>query len=317
MAKNTSLLKKKGNIFERFIQAIVKYWPYYLMMLFPAIIIIIYKIVPLYGLQIAFKEYYPRVGILESEWVGFAHFKKFFSGTDFLRVFANTLKLNFLKILFGFPTPILLALAFNAISGKIFQRTTQIISYIPQFLSWVIVYGFMYMLFNYNYGAFNLVLEKLGLEKVPFLASEKWIVPMLIFSYVWKNVGWGSIVYFAALGNIDAEYYEAADIDGASKWSKLIYITLPLLMPTMTLMFLIQIGTLLYGDFEQNLIFMGNSSLLRDKGEILETYMYNLGIGNQQYSFATAVGIFQSVFGATLVIISNFLTKRVNGYSIW
>ena len=308
---------KRGNIFQRFIAAIIKYWPYYLMMVFPAILIIIYKIVPLYGLQIAFKEYYPRVGILESEWVGFAHFKKFFGGTDFLRVFGNTLKLNFLKILFGFPAPIVLALAFNAITGKYFQRTTQIISYIPQFLSWVIVYGFMYMLFNYNYGALNLVFDAIGLEKVPFLASERWLVPMLIFSYVWKNMGWGSIVYFAALGNINAEYYEAADIDGASKWSKLIYITMPLLLPIMTLMFLIQIGTLLYGDFEQNLIFMGTNPLLRKKGEILETYMFNLGIGEMQYSFATAVGIFQSVFGATLVILSNFFTKRLNGYSIW
>lgn len=308
---------KRRNIFKRFVDAIQKYWPYYLMMVVPAILIFIYKVVPLYGLQIAFKEYYPRVGILESEWVGVAHFKKFFSGADFLRVFGNTLKINFLKILFGFPTPIILALAFNAIIGKYFQRTMQIISYIPQFLSWVIVYSFMYMLFNYNYGALNLVFDAFGLEKVPFLASEKWLVPMLIFSYVWKNIGWGSIVYFAALGNINSEYYEAADIDGASKWSKLVYITLPLLLPIMTLMFLIQIGTLLYGDYEQNLIFMGTNPLLRKKGEILETYMFNLGVGEMQYSFATAVGIFQSVFGATLVIISNFLTKRLNGYSIW
>ena len=310
-------MKTKKTIIRRFTNAMVKYWPYYLMMLLPAVIIIIYRIVPLFGLQIAFKEYYPRVGIMKSEWVGFAHFKKFFGGSDFLRVFANTLKINFLKLLFGFPAPIILALAFNAITGKKFQHSMQIISYIPQFLSWVIVYGFMYMLFNYNFGAINLALNALGFERVPFLASEKWLVPMLIFSYVWKSAGWGSITYFAALGNINPEYYEAADIDGASGWNKLWYITLPMLLPTMTLMLLIQVGTLLYGDFEQNLIFMGNNSLLRKQGEILETYMFNLGIGGMQYSFATAVGLFQSFFGAALVCVSNFLTKRMNGYSIW
>ncbi len=140
---------------------------------------------------------------------------------------------------------------------------------------------------------------------------------MLIFTYVWKNIGWGSIVYTAALSNISPEYYEAADIDGANWRQKLTNITMPSLLPIMTIMFLIQIGTMLYGDFEQNLIFMGSSSLLRDKGEILETYMFTLGIGNQQYSFATAVGLFQSVFGAGLVILSNYGMKKLNGYSIW
>ncbi len=310
-------VKNDLSIYKRFNNAIVRYYPYYLMLTVPAIFIIIYKILPLFGLVIAFKQYYPRVGIINSEWVGLYHFKTFLQSPDFPRVLRNTIEINLLKLIVGFPASITLALIFNAVSGKYYKRTMQIISYMPQFLSWIIVYGFMYMLFNYNQGAINKLLVSLGYNRVAFLSSEKWIIPMIIFSYIWKNVGWGSIIYFAALGNISPDFYEAAESDGAIWLQKLLYITIPCLLPIMTIMFLIQIGTLLYGDFEQNLIFMGNSPLLRDKGEILETYMFTLGIGNQQYSFATAVGFFQSIFGASLVIISNYLMKKTNNYSIW
>lgn len=312
---NVNTIKRSRG--ERFKNAIVQYYPYYLMMLIPSLLIIVYKVLPLYGLSIAFKEYYPRIGVADSEWVGLKHFETFILSSDFPRVLGNTIKINFLKLVVGFPAPIILALIFNALTGKYYKRTMQTISYMPQFLSWVIVYGFMYMLFNFNQGAINKLLEGTGLDRIPFLSSENWIVPMIIFTYVWKNIGWGSIVYTAALSNISPEYYEAADIDGANWRQKLISITIPCLLPIMTIMFLIQIGTMLYGDFEQNLIFMGGSSLLRDKGEILETYMFTLGIGNQQYSFATAVGLFQSVFGAGLVILSNYGMKKLNGYSIW
>lgn len=295
-----------------------KYWPYYAMMLIPGVIIVLFRILPLYGLQIAWKDYYPRIGIEDSAWAGWKHFRSFLQSPTTGRVIRNTLWINFLKLLFGFPTPIMLALLFNAMTGKLFKRTMQTISYMPQFLSWVIVYGFMYMLFNYNFGFVNKLITALGGQSVNFLSNDKAVVPLIIFSHLWKTIGWSSIVYCAVLGNINPEYYEAASIDGANGAQKLFYITLPSLAFMMSIMFLMQLGWILFGDFEQNLMFMGSSPLLQAKAEILETYIFNLSFNSVTgYSFATVVSIFQSIFGTAMVIVANAVMRRVNGYSIW
>ncbi len=295
-----------------------KYWALYALLLPGIIWFIVFKIMPLYGIVIAFQDYKPWIGVWESPFVGLKHFEKFISGADFSYVLFNVIFLNSLKILIGLPAPVILALALSNIQSRRLRKGMQTITFFPQFFSWVVIYGILYSAFNYNYGSINNLLAAVGLERIALLAEPQYAVAVFVGSYVWKYIGWNSIIYLATISNIDPTYYEAAAIDGATRWHRLRYITLPFLIPVIIVIFLIQLGSMLYGDFEHNIVLMGRNPLYYKAIDMFESYVFrNVWVSGNAYSFGTAVGLFQAVFGSILVILSNFFIRKTGHQGLW
>ncbi len=294
------------------------YWRqrYLLLLLVPSIAyFIIFHYIPLYGLTIAFKDYQIQKGILGSTWVGFAHFERLFHMESFRQVFKNTIVLGFLKFIFGFPAPIIFAVMLNEVQHSIIKKPVQTISYLPHFMSWVVLGGILTQLLSPSTGPVNLIIQKLGFEKIYFLADPKWFRTVLVVSSVWKNIGWGSIVYLAALSNVDQEVHEAAMVDGASRLQRIWKITIPEIVPIITIMLILNIGSLINDDFDQ--VFNLYNSAVYDVGDVLSTYIYRAGLVNFEYSFATAVGLFKNLISVALVLSTNAICKKINEYSIW
>ena len=294
-----------------------KYRVLYFFMLPGVVFFLIFKIAPLYGMLVAFQDFYTHLP-WGTFWVGLKWFKILFKGDQFFKLLGNTLGINALKLLFGFPLPILLAIIFHELRGKIYKRTVQTITYFPQFLSWVIVYGLMFNLLNSTSGVLNVLLERVAGKSVPFLADYRWFPWVIVATSVWKNIGWGSIIFVAALGNVSPELYESADMDGANYFQKLIHITLPCISVIIAMNFVMQIGNILFGDFEQMLMFMGTNYVLQQRAEIFETFVYRMATtGSGQFGLGGVVSIIQSVFGVTMVVLANFLVKKIGGRGIW
>lgn len=289
---------------------------YLLLLLVPALIYFtIFHYIPLYGVTIAFKNYHIKKGILGSDWVGFANFSRLFALESFWQVFKNTIVISFWKFLFGFPAPIIFAVMLNEVQSNILKKPIQTISYLPHFISWVVLGGILTQLLSPSTGPVNLLISSLGGEKVYFLADPKWFRAVLVISSVWKNIGWGSIVYLAALSGVDQEIYEAAMVDGASRLQRIIKITIPEITPIITIMLILNIGSLINDDFDQ--VFNLYNSAVYDVGDVLSTYIYRAGLVNFEYSFATAVGLFKNLISVTLVLSTNAICKRLNEYAIW
>ena len=305
-AKAVKTPKKPG---VRFRKAISKYWQLYLLMLPGLLYFLVFKYLPMYGIVIAFENYFPWLGIFKSEWVGFENFTQFFT-TKFFVLLKNTMLISSLKMITGFFAPIILALMLNEVRFKRYKRTVQTISYMPYFLSWVIVYGIMYNLFNTTSGAVNFMIEQLGGNSVAVLSEAKYFIPMVVLTGLWKGVGYGSIIYLAALTSIDPQYYESAMLDGANKWKQLIHITLPGISSTIAVMFLLGLGGVLYSDFQQLIVFLGENALLWEVGDVFETHVFRVGLLEMNYSYGTVVGLFQSVIGLILVVFANRGAKR-------
>lgn len=289
---------------------------YLLLLLLPAIIYyIVFHYIPLYGVTIAFKNYHIKKGILGSDWVGLANFQRLFALESFWQVFKNTIVISFWKFLFGFPAPIIFAVMLNEVQSNVLKKPIQTISYLPHFISWVVLGGILTQLLSPSTGPINLLISSLGGEKIYFLADPQWFRTVLVVSSVWKNIGWGSIVYLAALSGVDQEIYEAATVDGASRLQRIIKITIPEIMPIITIMLIMNIGSLINDDFDQ--IFNLYNSAVYDVGDVLSTYIYRAGLVNFEYSFATAVGLFKNLISVTLVLSTNAICKRINEYAIW
>lgn len=286
-------------------------------MIAPAVILLaIFAYWPMYGITIAFKDYSPRRGIMGSEWVGWQHFETLF-GPDmpgFWQAFWNTLEINLLKLAFGFPAPILLAIMLNAVKLKQAKNVFQTILYLPHFVSWVVVSGLLFSLFDTTSGALTIILSKLGAE-VDVFGKDTQFITMLILSDIWKEVGWGAIIYLAALSGISPEYYEAARLDGASTVKQCLYITLPLLFPTISLMLILRVGGLIGGGFDQ--IYNLYNSRVEDVAEVLDTFIYKRGIGEGQFSLGTALGLFTNVINVVLLLITNKITKWMGGEGLY
>lgn len=292
-----------------------KYFPL-VIMFFPAIVyFVVFKYVPMYGVTMAFKDYNMSKGILDSPWVGLKHFEKMMRSELFTRGMANTLIISFQKIIFGFPAPIILALLLNEIKNLRFKKLVQTISYMPHFLSWVVLSGIFAQLLSPSTGAVNYVLQLLGIEPIYFLASNDWFRTVLVATDIWAGVGWSTIIYMAAISGISPEYYEAAECDGATRFQKMIWITLPLLAPTIATLFILRVGGILDAGFDQ--IFNLYNSAVYETGDIIDTYVYRIGLGKMQYSLSTAVGLFKNVIGFMLVIITNFVSKKLSGSGVW
>jgi putative aldouronate transport system permease protein len=294
---------------------LLRYWQIYTMVLPGLIYFILFKYVPMAGIVIAFQDYNVFTGITGSPFVGLKHFVNLFTYPEFLRVLKNTLLISIYQIVIGFPAPILLALFMNEVRRMAFKRTVQTVLYLPHFLSWVIVGGLVINFLSPSSGMVNDVLRWLGKEPVFFMQEPDYFRSIVVISGIWKEVGWGTIIYLAALAGIHPERYEAAEVDGAGKLRQAISITLPALLPTIMVLLLLRIGHVLDLGFEQ--IYMLLNPLVTVTGEIIDTYIYRVGLLGGQYSYTTAIGLFKSVVGVILVVGANHLSKKTTGNSIY
>ncbi len=280
----------------------------YIMLLPGLLYFIIFKYVPMYGLLLAFKNYQPFLGFVDSEWVGLKHFNRFFGDPLFWKLLSNTFILAAYNILFFFPLPIILALMLNELRSQAYKKWIQTMVYIPHFMSWVVIVSIAYLFFTTEGGLVNEAIASMGGEKVQFLLSPGWFRTFITGEVMWKETGWGTIIFLAALAGVDTQLYEAAKIDGAGRMRQLWHITLPAIRSTIIILLILRLGNFLDTGFEQ--IFLMLNSLNREVGEVFDTYVYTTGISQGEYSYSTAVGLFKSVVGLVLVFGSNFIAKR-------
>ncbi len=295
-----------------------KYWSLYLMLILPLAYFVVFRYIPMTYIQIAFKKYSIVQSVWEMPWAdnhGFEYFIKAFSNRDFLYALRNTIMLNLLDLLIGFPAPIILALLLNELPYKRFKRFTQSVAYMPHFLSWIIISGIALQLFAPSTGLVNIVLNRLGFESIPFLNDPKHWVFTYVFLGIWKNMGWNTIIYLAALTNINPELYEAASIDGAGRFQKIRYITLPGLRSTIITLLILNLGHILSSEFDRP--YSLSNALVHNVSNVIATFVYTYGIRGLQFSLTTAVGLFQSVVGVIFLLAANALAKKFGERGIW
>lgn len=291
---------------------IKKYLPFYLILLLPLLQVLIFNYLPIYGIQIAFKDFKMKRGIWGSEWVGLKHVEKMFHDSAFYRVLGNTLRLSFLNMITVFPLTIVFALMMNEVGNSKFKRVTQTVTYLPHFLSWVVVGGFVYQILSPSHGAVNAILLNLGIIDKPvyFMIQSKMFDPIYIISCVWKELGWGIVIYLAAIAGIDPSLYESAVIDGAGRFQMVMHITLPCILPTITTMLILRMGSLISVGFDP--IFNLYNEGTYEVADVISTYVYRRGMLDMKYDYTTAVGLFQNVVSFCLVMGGNWLAKRAD-----
>lgn len=286
------------------------------LMLIPGILyFVLFRFYPMYGASIAFKDYIPFLGIEGSPWVGIKHFENFFTNPDFPRLLGNTLIIAALSLFIAFPVTIVMALLLNELRLNILKRTVQTLVYIPHFLSWTVVTSLTLLLFAVDLGPlFHLINGVLGTDH-DFLTDPGWFRPIIVLQEIWKNTGWGTIIFLAALAGVDQEQYEAAIIDGAGRWHRVWHITLPSIQSTIVIMLILQTGQILNTGFEQ--IYLMTNSLNRSVADVFDTYVYFVGIAQGAYSYSTAVGLSKAIVGVLLVFGTNWVAKRFFGGGIF
>lgn len=287
----------------------------YLLLLPGVLYFLIFNYIPMYGVIIAFKDFNFAKGILHSPWIGWENFSYMFGLSDFYKVFWNSLYLGILRLIFGFPFPILLALLLNEIRSLAYQRVTQTIIYLPHFISWVVIGGILVNFLSPTWGLVNILLKELGMDPVFFLADPAYFRPIVVLSSIWKDSGWGSIIYLAAIAGINSELYEAASIDGASRVQRIWNITLPGIKSTIVVLLILRLGQIMGNGFEQ--IFVLQNPMNLDVSEVFETYAYRVGILGGRFSFGTTVGLFTSVIGLIFILLSNWAAKLMKEEGIW
>lgn len=300
---------------------IVTIWHYilkkrylYLMCIPGMIYLIVFKYIPMYGIIIAFQDFNFKRGIFGSSFNNFANFKQLFGSEIFYNVLSNSLILSTLRLIITFPIPIILALLLNEIKKQVFKRTCQTFMYLPHFISWVVLGGILTNFLSME-GLINTLIEKLGGQKINFLGSAEWFRTVIIGGNIWKEAGWGTIIYLAGLSSINPEYYEVATVDGANRYQKLWYITLPGLANTIVVMLILSVGGLMNNGFEQ--IYLFQNGLNISVSEVFETYTYRIGIVGGRYSYSAAVGLFKSVVAAVLLFSTNYLANKIRGGSLY
>ncbi len=307
--------RKKHGDFGPYIK---RYWQLYALLALPLLYLLIFKYVPMVYIQIAFKKYKLNMSVWEMPWAkknGMEYFIKAFSSRDFRLALRNTIRLNLLDLIVGFPAPIIFALILNELPFPKFKKTIQAIAYMPHFLSWVIISSLALQLFAPSDGLVNMAIEKLGGQSVPFLNDESHWVGTYIGVGVWQSFGWNSIVYLAAIAGINQELYEAAEVDGAGRFRKMWNITLPSIRPTIVVLLIMSLGNILGGGFDRPFA-MSNNLVLR-VAEVIATYVYKTGIKGLQFSLTTAVGLFQSVVGVFFLLMANWLSRKLGERGIW
>ncbi|WP_285727788.1 ABC transporter permease [Psychromicrobium xiongbiense] len=306
-ALTTEHPRKRVSLGRRILRA----WQLYLMLLLPLAWVIIFCYWPLYGIQIAFRDYSPVHGITGSLWVGFDHFVRFLTSYQFPELLRNTVGLHLYELLIGFPAPIILALALNALRQKYFSRYVQLVAYAPNFLSVVVVVGIMVMMLSPSTGVVNQLFGAMGLPRVDFMGQSEWFQSLYVFSGVWQSAGFAAIIYLAALSSVPPELHEAARMDGASRLRRIWHIDLPSIMPIAVIMLILNIGSILNVGFEKVLLMQNPLNL--GVSQVINTYVYQVGLHSDvpQYSYATAIGVFQSVVGVILLLLANWAARRI------
>lgn len=306
---------RKSEYFSQLKKDLKKHKWLYIMLIIPIIFVLIWNYWPMYGVMIAFKDYSPAFGILGSPWVGLKHFERFFASYFFVEILVNTLRLSLYSLLVSVPLPIILALLFNELNRKWFKSTVQTISYIPNFISVVVVIGMVQFFFSTQDGMINILLETFGFSAIDFLGSPKWFPHIYVWSGVWQSVGWGTLIYTAAMSGISPDQYEAAYLDGASRLQCIKNITIPSIMPTIIISTILATGSILSVGFEKTFLLQNASNLATS--EVLSIYTYKMGIINGEYSFSAAVGLFNNVINFIVLFAVNKIAQKTNESSLW
>ena len=289
-------------------------WLY--LMIAPGILyFFVYKYIPMYGLVIAFQDYKPYLGITGSEWVGLQHFERLFTSPEFWMIFRNTLVLFALQILVFFPIPIIIALMLNEVRNQMFKKSVQTLIYIPHFMSWVVIVSISFVMLTLDGGIINSVLEALGFQKINFLMNPDTFRPMYIIQVIWREAGWGTIIFIAAIAAVDPQLYEAAKMDGANRLRQAWHITLPAIRSVIIVLLILKIGDVLELGFEHVYLLLNASN--REVGEIFDTYVYTAGLKQGQFSYSTAVGFFKGIVGLVLVMFANWLAKKAGEEGVY
>lgn len=309
---DNSIKKRKSGLF----QTMDKYKYYYILLVLPIAYFIIFKYIPILGNVIAFRKYEPGKFVYGTQWVGLKYFEMFLYDPYFWKAFTNTIILSVTNLVFNFPIPIIFALLINELHGKYAKKIVQSISYLPRFLSTVIVVGMLKELLSPSTGIVNLVLANLfHIEPIFFVNDAAWFRPLYILSDTWQMMGWNAIIYFAALTNIDPQLYESARIDGAGRWKQTLYITLPGIKPTMLILLILSVGSILNLGFEKILLL--RTPLNSMTADIIDTYVYRIGLVNNNYSYAAAIGLFGGLISFSLVAISNYLSNKLTDSGLY
>ncbi len=313
--KAPSAPMNKKNKGRRLLLAIKRHWRLYVLITPVLVYFAIFHYLPMYGVQIAFKDFIGTRGIWGSPWVGFKHFERFFESYFFWRLLKNTIGISLYELAVGFPVPILLALMINEVRQSSYKRFVQTVTYAPHFLSTVVLVGMLVIFLSPTSGIINKAIEAFGGEPVYFLTEPQWFKSIYVFSGVWQTMGWSSIIYLAALTGIDPHLHEAARVDGATRLQRIWHINLPGIRPTIVILLILNIGSIMGVGFEK--IFLMQNSLNMESSDVISTYVYRSGILGAQYSFSAAVGLFNSIVNFILLISVNQIARRLNQASLW
>lgn len=316
MQSKLTTYAKKNNV-KWILKRIGVNWQLYALVSIPLVYIIIFKYGPMYGAQIAFRNYSPIIGFKESPWVGFSNFIRFLNSPIFGKLMLNTLSLSLYSMVAGFPIPIFLAIALNYTRNKIFKKTVQMATYIPHFISVVVMVGIMMQMLEPRIGFVNNLIAAVGGERINFFGKPGYFRHLYVWSGIWQNAGWSSIIYLSALASIDPEQHESAIVDGASKIRRIIHIDIPGIMPTAITLLILSFGNFIHIGFEK--VFLMQNPLNTSTSEVIDTYVFKMGIGSEapNYSYSSAIGLFQSVIGFILIIVVNRISKKVSETSLW
>lgn len=294
---------------------IMKHWQFYLLAFLPLLYIIIFKYIPMFGVIIAFKEYNVVQGILGSPWVGLKYFKQLFEVPFFWQYFKNTLEISLYGMAIGFPAPIILALALNEIRNGVFKKSVQMVTYAPYFISTVVLVSILIVNLSPNVGLLSNAFRALGMEPIDFMGKSGFFKTIYVFSDVWQFTGYGAIIYIAALSGVNPDLYEAAKVDGASRFQKIINIDIPSLIPVIVILLILNLGQMMSLGFEK--IYLMQNPLNQNTSEVISTYVYKVGLLGANFSFSAAIGLFNSIINFVLLILVNFISKKISSNSLW
>ena len=305
---------EKTLVFNRLSRIFFKNYQLYLLLLPGIAATFLFSYIPMYGVQIAFKDFRTSTGIWDSEWVGFKHFIRFISYTGFWTMLRNTLSIT-LYSLATFPISVIIALLINEIRNKAFKKTVQMISYAPHFLSTVVLCGMILLFLNRSNGIINNIIALLGLERIDFMTRPDMFSSIYVWSGVWQNVGWGTVIYLAALSNVSPELVESVQIDGGNRLHIIRHINIPTIMPTIIILFVMSTGTLLSLGYEK--IFLLQNDLNIERSRVISTYVYEIGLVSGQLSYSTAINLFNNVVNLAILVVSNKIVKKISEVSLW
>ena len=294
---------------------IKKFWQLYVLLILPCAFIIIFFYWPMYGIQIAFKDFQVSKGIIASPWVGIKYFKQFFESYLFWRVVKNTFLISITYIIVGFPFPIILAIGLNELKSIRYKKVVQTVTYAPYFISTVVMVGILFQLLDTRIGIVNLLLSSLNIEPINFTGESGWFIPIFVISGIWQSSGYSSIIYIAALSGVNQELQEAATIDGASKLKRIWHVDIPHIQPTIIILLILSVGSIMHVDFQK--IFLMQNSLILDVSEVISTYVYKVGLKSFQFSYAGAIGLFSSIINMVLLVTVNQYSKKFSDVGIF